>query len=71
MLARLSVTVMVFGLLAGGVDGGLLGIATYGLCQTGCNTAWLACFAAAGNPLNLLIRASVRKSELVQLSLSN
>ena len=27
---------------------GILGIAGYGICQTGCNTVWVACVAAAG-----------------------
>jgi len=30
------------------VQGGLLGLAGYGLCQTGCNAVWTACVAAAG-----------------------
>ena len=28
--------------------GGIAGLAIYGICQTGCNTAWVACVAAAG-----------------------
>jgi hypothetical protein len=31
--------------LLGGTSGGPL---AYGLCQTGCNTVWVACCAAAG-----------------------
>ena len=26
----------------------IVGLAIYGFCQTGCNTAWVACVAAAG-----------------------
>ena len=29
-------------------SGGIAGIAVYGVCQTGCNAAWVACVAAAG-----------------------
>ena len=29
-------------------DAGLAGLAVYGVCQTGCNAAWVACVAAAG-----------------------
>jgi hypothetical protein len=32
----------------GTAHGGLAGLAAYGLCQTGCNTGWCACVAAAG-----------------------
>ncbi len=27
---------------------GLLGLGSYGICQTGCNAVWVACVAAAG-----------------------
>ena len=27
---------------------GILGLAGYGICQTGCNTVWVACVSAAG-----------------------
>ena len=30
------------------VQSGLAGLATYGACQTGCNTAWVGCYAALG-----------------------
>ena len=29
-------------------QGGIVGIAVYGVCQTGCNAAWVPCVAAAG-----------------------
>eukprot|EP00112_Aurelia_sp_Birch-Aquarium-sp1_P012781 Seg2693.2 transcript_id=Seg2693.2/GoldUCD/mRNA.D3Y31 product="hypothetical protein" protein_id=Seg2693.2/GoldUCD/D3Y31 len=29
-------------------DAGIIGIAGYGICQTGCNTVWVACVAGAG-----------------------
>ena len=32
----------------GATQGGLLGLGIYGVCQTGCNAAWVACVAAAG-----------------------
>ena len=35
-------------LLIVGADAGLTGLAAYGVCQTGCNTAWVECVAAAG-----------------------
>jgi hypothetical protein len=28
--------------------GGIVGLAVYGACQTGCNAAWVPCVAAAG-----------------------
>ncbi len=34
--------------MTGPVDGGILGLAGYGVCQTGCNTVWVACVTAAG-----------------------
>ena len=38
------------GLLAliGTSQGGIAGLALYGVCQTGCNTAWVACVGIAG-----------------------
>ena len=36
-------------LFVGSSDGGLLtAMASYGMCQTGCNALWVACIAAAG-----------------------
>ncbi len=36
-------------LLAAPADAGIISaIASYGVCQTGCNTVWVACVAAAG-----------------------
>ena len=29
-------------------SGGIFGIVGYGICQTGCNTVWVACVAGAG-----------------------
>ena len=29
-------------------SGGIIGLAVYGACQSGCNVAWVACVAAAG-----------------------
>ena len=29
-------------------DAGIIGLASYGICQTGCNTVWVACVAGAG-----------------------
>jgi hypothetical protein len=34
--------------LLGPSNGGIIGLAIYGVCQTGCNAAWVACVAAAG-----------------------
>ena len=39
---------LLVGHLALMVDAGLAGLAVYGVCQTGCNAAWVACVAAAG-----------------------
>ena len=38
-----------------GADAGIFGMVTYGLCQTGCNTAWVACVGAAGKSFFFLI----------------
>jgi hypothetical protein len=34
--------------MSGTVDAGIVGIAGYGICQTGCNAVWVACVTAAG-----------------------
>ena len=30
------------------IQGGIIGIAGYGICQTGCNRVWVACVSVAG-----------------------
>lgn len=47
-LTTFLVLLLTVGLVCRPTDGGLVGIAAYGLCQTGCNTAAVACYAAAG-----------------------
>ena len=39
---------LLVGHLALMADAGLVGLAVYGVCQSGCNAAWVACVAAAG-----------------------
>jgi len=34
--------------LIGTANGGIVGISGYGICQTGCNTVWVACVSGAG-----------------------
>jgi hypothetical protein len=47
MIKSLLVLVGLMALIATS-QAGIVGLATYGICQTGCNTAWVACVAAAG-----------------------
>lgn len=48
-IRALLVALLMLLLSAPPTDAGLAsGIATYGLCQTGCNTALVACYATAG-----------------------
>jgi len=35
-------------MLLGPAQAGICGLAGYGICQTGCNTLWVACCAGAG-----------------------
>ena len=47
--SRDSVLILILVLVVIGVArGGIVGLAVYGVCQTGCNAAWVACVAAAG-----------------------
>ena len=39
---------VILALLQPAVEGGLVGLAAYGACQTGCNAVWVTCIAAAG-----------------------
>lgn len=34
--------------MLGSSNAGIVGLAGYGICQTGCNAVWVACVAAAG-----------------------
>merc|ERR1711962_1565893 len=45
---KLMVLSLVLLLVVNHTMAGIVGLATYGVCQTGCNTAWVACVAAAG-----------------------
>ncbi|KAI9168152.1 hypothetical protein H9P43_007523 [Blastocladiella emersonii ATCC 22665] len=48
-LATVLFALLVLALLAAGpAHAGPLGMLAYGLCQTGCNTAAVACYSAAG-----------------------
>ncbi len=48
VFASLLPAALLLCLLPAGADAGLIGLAAYGACQTGCNTVWVACVAAAG-----------------------
>ncbi len=46
---KLLISVLLTLMLAKECSGGILtAIAAYGICQSGCNAAWVACVAAAG-----------------------
>ena len=47
-IVQILVSAIVFLSLTPIIQGGILGLAGYGLCQTGCNTVWMACVTAAG-----------------------
>jgi len=50
--------------------GGIVGVATYGLCQTGCNTAWVACVAAAGGTAGVTTAGAAVPAAIAACSLA-
>ena len=47
--AKFAVVAFIFILaLTAPASGAILGMAGYGICQTGCNTVWVACVAGTG-----------------------
>jgi len=47
-MAVVACFLLMLAMLPTGGDGGIVGLAVYGACQTGCNAAAVACWGAAG-----------------------
>jgi hypothetical protein len=63
-------TTIFIGLLAliGTSQGGIIGLAAYGLCQTGCNAAWVACVAAAGGTAGVVTAGAAVPAAVIACS---